>query len=53
MKTGLKKVIPTNIKVFTTEDEIANMIKYRSKLIGVMGLKTYNRLLKKLKDSLK
>ena len=48
-----KKVINTNLKVFTTEDDIANMIKYKDKFVKTMGLKTYNKLLKLLKDSLK
>lgn len=40
------------IKFVSTVEEIENMEKHKDKIIAKVGLRTYNRLLKKLKGSL-
>ncbi len=39
-----------NLKTFTTEEDLANMLKNREKLVEKMGQDTYDRLVKKLEN---
>lgn len=46
------KLRATPVKCVTTQEEVDNMIKHKDKAIDKLGKRVYNRLLKKLKDSL-
>ncbi len=40
------------LRIFTTEEDLANMVKHKDKFVGKMGQDTYDRLVKQLELTL-
>jgi len=38
------------LRIFTTEEDLANMVKHKDKFVEKMGQDTYDRLVKQLED---
>jgi len=38
------------LRIFTTEEDLANMVRHKDKFVEKMGQDTYDRLVKQLED---